>query len=475
MLLNSKKIIKFFNNITIILGILFSIIIIVIASYKLYNTLAYQSFLNHNVIKFYIIYLIIGFIFLFFFYFSLSFSIKSKTYLSIIFLSLFVSAYSFEFYIGIKKYFSNEQLVESERIILNMEKAKNLGIDYDPRTKVEFISDKRKKGLNIYPNYIPKLLISSNGVKNQNTNIFPLGGMSNTMTTFQNESGNYPIIKTDKYGFNNIEDLYKQDDIDIILLGDSFVEGYSVNPSQTIQSELNKLNFKTISLGKGGNGPLLELATLREYAKNYKPKIIIWFYYRNDLTNLKDELNSKILRNYLLNDQFSQNLIDKQEKINIILKKYVEKQFNNYRNIEAKKIYSTLNKFLYIVKLTHLRSVIKFAPSSMATENELSTFHDILLKAKNLVQTWNGKMYFVYLPSYEFFLTGKHNEFRKDIIQTIIELDIPSIDIYSEVFELNPNPKLLFPTVFCPPCHYNAEGYRLVAEAIAKQINLDTN
>ena len=39
---------------------------------------------------------------------------------------------------------------------------------------------------------------------------------------------------------------------------------------------LNKLekNYKTISLGQNGNGPLLEYASLREYGKYLKPKIL---------------------------------------------------------------------------------------------------------------------------------------------------------------------------------------------------------
>ena len=56
-------------------------------------------------------------------------------------------------------------------------------------------------------------------------------------------------------------------------------------------------------------------------------------------------------------------------------------------------------------------------------------------------------------------------------MQTATELDIPIIDIHNEVFKTHPDPLSLFP--FRIAGHYNAEGYRLVAEAIRKQLDAD--
>ena len=56
-------------------------------------------------------------------------------------------------------------------------------------------------------------------------------------------------------------------------------------------------------------------------------------------------------------------------------------------------------------------------------------------------------------------------------MQAATELDIPIIDIHNEVFKIHPDPLSLFP--FRIPGHYNAEGYRLIAEAIEKQLAVD--
>ena len=74
-------------------------------------------------------------------------------------------------------------------------------------------------------------------------------------------------------------------------------------------------NKSVLSLGQGGNGSLIEYATLREYL-NTNVKKVLWVYSEsNDLYNLSAELRSEILINYLKNPNFTQNLKLKQNEI----------------------------------------------------------------------------------------------------------------------------------------------------------------
>ena len=88
-----------------------------------------------------------------------------------------------------------------------------------------------------------------------------------------------------------------------------------------------------------------------------------------------------------------------------------------------------------------------------------------------MVSAWDGKIYLVYLPDFERYSTGKEYPKRDFVMQTATELDIPIIDIHREVFDPHPNPLSLFP--FRMSGHYNAEGYRLTAEAIGKRLEAD--
>ena len=103
-------------------------------------------------------------------------------------------------------------------------------------------------------------------------------------------------------------------------------------------------------------------------------------------------------------------------------------------------------------------------------------FKDILQKSKQMIQGWGGKMYFVYLPSFIWFDIKRHlpkiNHLNREfVLDTVSELEIPIIDIHKEVFDPHPDPLSLFP--FRMNSHYNAEGYRFVAEAIGKRLEAD--
>ena len=60
---------------------------------------------------------------------------------------------------------------------------------------------------------------------------------------------------------------------------------------------------------------------------------------------------------------------------------------------------------------------------------------------------------------------------REFVLDTVNELGIPIIDIHREVFVPHTDPLSLFP--FRIDGHYNAQGYRLVAEEINNRLKAD--
>ena len=52
----------------------------------------------------------------------------------------------------------------------------------------------------------------------------------------------------------------------------------------------------TLNLGIAGDGPLMMLATMREYLDEINPKIVLWFYCEdNDLVELLGERKTRLL------------------------------------------------------------------------------------------------------------------------------------------------------------------------------------
>jgi hypothetical protein len=379
----------------------------------------------------------------------------------------------------------------------------------DTRSKFEVLEDLVISGARVFPNYYPALF-NHLGNQEEANYIFPLGGISKSAVLFMNELGYYPVIETDEYGFNNPRGLYVFHDIDIMLIGDSFTAGHSVHANESIGSNLRNFDLTAISLGKGGNGPLIEFATLREYAKPFEPTVVLWLYSGNDVFNIKDEMNLPILMKYLNEKDFLQNLIVRQDEIDNLLIDFVSDEWEKERvkhdsavaiELEEEKRYQirrshnkvSIRNFKIIGVLFNIRSkigllgqrfeetkiensVIKSSGPIPDIEIINGIFKRTLDQSRKIVSEWGGVLYFVYIPMWESyseeFLSENNEHMSRDpVLKVIDKLDIPIIDMHEKVFVPHPDPLSLFP--FRTSGHYTAEGYRLVSEAIAEKLKAD--
>ena len=317
------------------------------------------------------------------------------------------------------------------------------------------------------------LTVSPNTYLDKDYKIFPLSGISNTKTVYCNENGYYSIYQSDRYGFNNPDNEWNNEEIKFLLIGDSFTHGACVNRPDDIASVLRSIsNDYVLNLGYGGNGPLIEYATLKEYLIP-NVKIVLWIYLEgNDLRNLNNELKNEILIKYLNNFSFTQNLKYKQNKIDEIVNTIVKKEILN-DNFQLNKDNRLKNK---IIKFVRLNNVKKFVEKRILKKKKnkfedkiFKEFRKILKLSKDFTVKNNSKLYFVYLPEYHRYRTNYDNT-NYDFIKNIIdELEIPLIDIHKEVFTKEQNPLELFP--FMLNGHYNEKGYKKIAETIYNYTN----
>ena len=404
---------------------------------------------------YYFTYYVVSFLLIFFSFITFFLSQKIKEYLIISGISLIVSLYIFEGYLTFKEQLSKEQ-VSKNQLLKEQLYEKETSEKYDTRTKKEVYEDLKRVNNEI------SVFVPPASYLNENYPIFPLSSISNSETVFCNENGYYPIYQSDRYGFNNPDEEWNNKEIEYLLVGDSYAQGACVNRPDDIASVLRTLSNKSaLNLGYGGNGPLIEYATLREYF-NSNVKKVLWIYYEgNDLQDLDFEIRNKILRNYLDDLAFTQNLKIKQSEIDKLVKSIVEK--------EMEKIKVDL---ISIIKLNKTRLQLslylpsKNQPQPSQTQLELKK---ILRLANNLTIKNDSKLYFVYLPGYGHYKVNYKVDYKTNynLIKKIVnELNIPFIDINQEVFEKERNPLKLFP--FEMPGHYNVEGYKKVADTIYK-------
>ena len=338
---------------------------------------------------------------------------------------------------------------------------KDTGKKYDNRKRFEAYSDLKKELNELVPLASPAAFVLQN-----ETSIFPFSGISNSITFGCNENGYYSKYKSDRYGFNNPDGEWDKKEFEYVLVGDSFTNGACVNRPNDTGSVLRKLSKKNVlNLGYNGNGPLIEYAVLREYLpKNVKN--ILWMYFEgNDIAGLQKELTSKILVKYLDDINYSQDLVNKVDKIDKIL---IKKLNDVIKKKEAKeKINVKTLKILKFIKLENLRNMLIKYPAKQAVPN--NKFEEVLKLAKKISIENNSNLYFVYLPRYSRYTKKYNNSSYNEIKKIIQKLNIELIDIHKEVFAVQENPLNLFP--FEMYGHYNQLGYKKIAEHIFKKIS----
>ena len=150
--------------------------------------------------------------------------------------------------------------------------------------------------------------------------IVPLSGYDNSKTLLCLNENNQPIYYlSDDIGFNNQKKAVKNN---LLLIGDSYVQGMCLDNKYNLNSQFKKFNINSTSLGIGGNGPLIEYATFKEYEAFYEYQTLILFITPdNDFYDLSNEVKNKTLMKYLNYKNFKQNMTsdkNKKEKKNII-------------------------------------------------------------------------------------------------------------------------------------------------------------
>ncbi|MBU6480934.1 MAG: hypothetical protein KGS09_10375 [Nitrospirae bacterium] len=369
------------------------------------------------------------------------------------------------------------------------------GISFDRRSRLQVLTDLRAKNVDAWPSIAPQFLFDGwpNSYEDPVIEIngapaLPLGGVSNTTTVYCNENGYYVIYESDEHGFENPKGLWSAPDpLDVAVIGDSYAHGACVKTETNFASLIRQRYPATLNLGGDGNGPLLELATLKEYVPPLRPRVVLWFYFEmNDMGELLKEKKTFLTK--YLTPEFTQGLIARQAEIDQALKRHVDRTLENF-TVRSKLVFfsehlrdplSHSDEFEALIKMSHLRKaaeqvLVRFsqgpkdevqalAPLPALSRDDLDLFAKTLSQAKSTVSQWGGKLVFVYLPQYERYAKPEFvNKDREQVLRIVRDLDLPLIDLHPR-FQAQADPLSLFP--FRRRGHYNEKGHRVVAEEV---------
>lgn len=366
--------------------------------------------------------------------------------------------------------------------------------DFDTRSKFEVYEEYKSKSIDIVPTFDQSYFLSKENYKGD---IF-FGGVSNKFTIFCNETGRFSTYKSDRYGFNNPDYVWDQD-IDYLIIGDSFTHGGCVGEKETLAAHLRELtNKNVVSLGYGGTGPLIQLAILKEFSKNKKIKNIINFYYENDIKDLEKEKKYNFLFSYL-DKNFDQNLIlnkkiiERDNEILKVIKRLEEEKNINYsevfvgrQNLVQKGAdksvlnYKKTNFFLDIIKLKTIRRAFRFDYYFTNLKAGLSDdvwdlYGKILNQFKLYAAKKDANFHVVLLPANDRFLglndiilNQKKHHYKDKVIETLLKENVINFDFYDEITKFE-NPSSLYP--FGTQIHFTSDGYKEIIKFYLKKIN----
>jgi hypothetical protein len=348
--------------------------------------------------------------------------------------------------------------------------------DHDRRSKRDVVFDLRRQGDGgavpmVYPSFLVHFPDSYPPELRDTFShrLLPLGGLSNRTTVLCNEGGQWAVYRADEHGFRNPPGSWRAPPR-VAIVGDSFSHGNCVSDGEDWAGALRKSMPGVLNLGMGGNGPLFMLATIREYLRPLKPRVVIWQYLESHETRIPGELKVPLLQRYLGDAGFSQNLGARQPEIDAMLEKLVEGAIREpdraapSRSLDWRKL----------ARLRTLRDALRHrgAPAaSRPAQPNLADLARILQEAKRTVESWGGRFVFLYLPTHLGLQAGPppaHYASREQVLALAASLKLEVIDV-DAAMRASPDPLAFFP--YRADYHYNAAGYSLVADTVLKRLS----
>ena len=199
------------------------------------------------------------------------------------------------------------------------------------------------------------------------------------------------------------------------------------------------------------------------------------------MIDLEEELSyEKFNLKKYLDEEYSQNLLEKQNLINKQLTKFYLSEQKKKLEINSKIKKERIKKYGYsgrasnfdfkrFIKLYEIRVILGIAEYRVSDKTK-ETFFKIISNAQYFAENNNSKFIFIYLPRFARNMKYSNNYQKNEIISGIKNLGIPVLDIHEKIFKKHPDPLSLFP--FRKKGHYNKEGYDLVSKEVLKFLNL---
>lgn len=336
----------------------------------------------------------------------------------------------------------------------------------DLRPRPEVIASLARAGIEAWPP--PIVFTLGHAVDAGVLPFHPLSGIANAWITYCNEGDQpaTPIDRSDRFGFNNADTVYALPRDRIVLLGDSYVWGACVHQEQTIAGHLRRQGFAAVSLGIGGNGPLSNLAILREYGATMAPKLVVWFHTDgNDIDDLRDtEIRSAAFRRYA-DPNFRQGLAARQAEVDALWKPIFTDNPALYRRGLQQQAPppvapQDIEQFARALGVDNVRG--------LGDDEAVRIAVGLIRAARNEAVRLGARFLFVPIRPAPLYRSTYRLKYLDRVLDGVRQAGIEVVDPDLWIRDSG-NPSQFFPETHENP-HYNARGYGLLADLVRRAL-----
>jgi len=280
--------------------------------------------------------------------------------------------------------------------------------------------------------------------------------------------------------------------IRIAILGDSFMEGYSVGDNDYFARRLENLFNKeskkaeVFNFGVGGYGPLQYYLTFEHAVKPYHPNLVlVGIYLGNDIINSSYELESM--------QPYGQKTVDsrpflysqKQSQFKVIIKNYDKavRVYKRQRVYNSSVLYRTLRR-VYGQRIAPIFSTQEKENKQTGVTSKLdhckaykeawNTFERILRKLKTETAKANVTLVLFSVPEFDFLTHPQENGCsgalpREKLSLLANKTGIPYINLYPN-FEDEMSKNGTASVFRASDLHWNEHGHALAARIVYKAL-----
>ncbi|PDT50454.1 hypothetical protein [Sinorhizobium fredii] len=292
-----------------------------------------------------------------------------------------------------------------------------------------------------------------------------LSGFPSTQVVLCTSQSDIVSYTADRYGFNNPDQVYNSN-LDLMLLGDSFVEGFCLPPGEDLVSQLRNDGLAAASLGIRGNGPLLELATLGRFGENFRPRhVMMAFFEGNDWENFEKELTVPWLRTALSSDANYGSQSAAQETMRVARMVLTEKTKKPVTITDLLTKTAMLRNFVALQQ-TFTRLGLIYPKIA----HPMPEFRETLRRARTLTESWGGTFTLVYVPRVDRFVGPFTSDRIFDQLKTVVldAAEAEGIAVLDLHHALRSHPESA--RMYAPDNHFSRDGASFAADVIMRHL-----